>query len=602
MDIGGKGWIAGAPEGDSGQGSGRGPLLDLLLAVIVPMAILAALPGFSHVAVSKLIVIAPLLLVVIVLRWRWRVSSGSMRWSPWGVAIVGALVMALLLSVQAYVRIDSAFDTVMRQLLPGAMAVVLMLAACGVSPEGLEVRFRWYLVWAGLLVSVGWLLESSGVVRGSFSAVRGGSTLGNPGLVGEVCAPAALVALSGAFAGSWGRRAGWILAGLGLALVTGLSGSQSGLLALVAGGAGWGMVWFWRGGRPWGAALFGVGLAAVVVGLLLLEPVVADAASRRFYLYEIGVNVVGRGPIWGGGAGSFGRLFLDAQGEYLALNPALAGLWSYVDSAHSVWLNMAAERGVVAALAWLVFFGLVTVRVFQRGAGWAVGVWVSLMVISSFSVSYDVVPVKLWIFLWIGLHVVHPGDKAWDGRLGLRVLALWRRLVGVPGGAWLLRAGVWGGGLFLVGASGWVALSDGLVSRGRVEGALALAPFHAHALMVKGSRLAGSGDWDGALACYGESAESKAGVGVEMALGMASYRLGDYDEAERAWRRVAFWHRRFMPAFANLAVLYHETGRPELARRHLVRAMSLRPSDPRLVPVRELVEGASERGGQGVVP
>jgi len=162
----------------------------------------------------------------------------------------------------------------------------------------------------------------------------------------------------------WLLRWGWALAAVVLATGVYLTQSRGGMLALLLAV----LLWLLLAGGRYRRLLL---LSPVA---LLLIPLVPGVGSRlatlqglggarsavgeyslveRVALQEVGLSIVAANPAIGVGPGNFGSAFLDYNAESF-VQPRVQDDPYF---AHNLYLELAAEGGVVGLTGWLVFYG-----------------------------------------------------------------------------------------------------------------------------------------------------------------------------------------------------------------------------------------------------
>lgn len=593
-----------------------------LLALLVPGAILAVLPWFTHMAVPKLAWAAGVLAAAAVAWWRFeRAASGAApKHSPqsndvdahdtlapdadstprqvadstpaqpwdvasprWGFLLLGAYVLT---SVPAWLTWDNHWLTLRMVALESVSLLFLALLVAVGRQRELLAWFVRYLEWGLAFLAGIWFLEWTGVATG-FSAVPGGATLGNTGLVGEMAGVGFVLVAHGTWR-AWHQSAPVatrltvvllrlaLLAALAFAVT--MTQSMTGTMAIVLALSAVGFYRVWQH-HKWIAA---VSLAALVVGVVLaflFVPAMDLELQRRLYVWRMALDIWSQSPWWGHGAGSFARQFLDAQGNFLSTNPSLAGWWSQADYAHNIWLQLGCERGLPVVLSTAALFVWVAVRFMRQHRPLELAVWIAMVAVCTGSIGFESVAMRL--FMTLNLALALWPDRGWRPRLGFTA----------PRFTLGLAVGV----LLGVLPAAYTAAIDVLAGQGKYEAVLTLAPFHATAHVQKAQQLAEAGELQEALVEINQAERYEPSLVVLMESGRLFYAIGNIEKAEARWQQVARWHRRYMPAWANLAVLYAESGRIELARRHLARARSLLPSDPRVRTIETYIRNLEKK-------
>lgn len=241
-------------------------------------------------------------------------------------------------------------------------------------------------ILAGLTIIQQYLLHNSttfgglsGIPAGSLSTGAGSSTVrhtgpeADPNFWGRTIVLVTPLALSLSVLRwrdrldriGWRRHAwlGWSIAALALAGGEYLSQSRGGLLAFAVAGVGWLIVAAWKF-RRW-LLLLPVVLVLVVAGvpglgsrlgtLTELTHLSANTTDpsllERIQAQEVGLAMFRAHPATGVGVGNFAAvepMFLDQPG---VLNTG------QIFAAHDLYLEIAAEQGVLGLGAWLLFYG-----------------------------------------------------------------------------------------------------------------------------------------------------------------------------------------------------------------------------------------------------
>lgn len=145
----------------------------------------------------------------------------------------------------------------------------------------------------------------------------------------------------------------------------------------------------------------------------------------------------------------------------------------------------------------------------------------------------------------------------------------------------------------LGGCQPFPAHLDPLSVNGRDGGG---APPTYAALMRIGNAARAGGDYSNALSVYRRAAEIETRLPEPfVAIGDTLLVLRDVNEAIIAYNSALARDSAYGPALHGLAKAYVETGRPELALAPLNNALALRPSDPKLLVLRGVVEDVEGR-------
>jgi len=126
------------------------------------------------------------------------------------------------------------------------------------------------------------------------------------------------------------------------------------------------------------------------------------------------------------------------------------------------------------------------------------------------------------------------------------------------------------------------AVTEPQRSAAHLEQAVALAVDPTEALFYRAMALAAAGRLSRADDDLQRSFQLAPSPERATALGNLALRRGQAGAAAAWYRRAIALHPRYTPAHNNLGVAYLELGQRQLARRHLMRARSLRPGDRRV--------------------
>lgn len=526
-----------------------------LLLPIIPALAWAAFPFFSDFTTPKLLVGA---LLSAPLCWVLATEAVKVR----ALVLPGLLLLA---SLPALFWGVSGTD-VRGALVLEALVLVVYWAATLTGREFLEALPDWLLAAAvGVIALRGaeWAWPEGPFAIGALS---GSATLGNPDLVAEFLACLLPVAF-------WQlRRPGWpgryVAAGVvaGSLLIIYHHHSVTALLAALMGAGVLALSALTDRPRIRGLAL--LSLVLLIAAGLWWGRNQGEIAGRRF-LYSVAADVALASPIGGHGEGGFGAAFMAVQGKRLQEDAGARRFWTNARDAHCAPLHIWIERGPVAALLLLVFWGMGFWHC-RRGPAWPSAVLAGVVLVSLGSVSWNHVPFRMLAYMLMG--------AAWAGgrasvESGSGPPVAWRRLVAV------------GGMGILVGLSGWQAAGDAAFVRGDLEQAMVLMPDDGRVQFAMGQALVDQERDQEAAAILEASLASHPNLSTLLTLGNIETRRGRFERAEKWYRQLLDWKPDFAAAYGNLAWLYHLWGKPELARRHMVRALSLRPSDPAILRI-----------------
>ena len=375
-----------------------------------------------------------------------------------------------------------------------------------------------------------------------------------------ICFPAALYFMASRPVGAkvWG---GLSALSMGAAVV--LSGSRTGMVA-VGCLAATSVYRFFLGGRwpAWRvrAAFVSVG-AVMLVGLYCWKK---DSADGRLLVWNCSLEMLADAPLTGHGPDAFQAEYMDYQAGWLAEHPEekwerLAG---NVRHPFNEYLRIAVEYGVaglllVAGVIWLLWRWYRRCRPEDRPLYRSIG-GAGICGLFSYPLNYPAVCVLLVLLLGVivrGRPVCFYGGrwfKTGIGALAVAVLAVtlyWNRA-----------------------EREWHRISC-LSLNGRTEEVLTdyarLYPFMLENplfLYNYGAELHVAGLWTASLSILTECVRGLNDMDVQMLLADNYSRLGEYDRAERHYRRAArMCPNRFMPLY-RLVKLYGQTGRDAEAR------------------------------------
>lgn len=286
-------------------------------------------------------------------------------------------------------------------------AFLFLWARAALGDPHIGARLRFFMLAGALLGSLYALAQSFGLdplqaFRGETGfGERSFSTLGNPDFWGAYL----LLLLPLA----WERP--WLAALLTLSLV--LSQTRAAYLAaLITFG-----VWIWKGPRQKIWPALGAGLLAFLIfsfpnplnpqELHSLQRLTAlgqqgnqDLSGRRV-MARVGLKLVAAKPIFGFGPGALAPAFVAGQGE-LFKDPAYAAEpYRYTADLHQDFLQVAAESGLPAFLAFVTLFFWSLIRAWQTRRFAILAALVSLGADACFHFPLEVVPsaALFWVFL-----------------------------------------------------------------------------------------------------------------------------------------------------------------------------------------------------------
>ncbi|MFH1530810.1 MAG: tetratricopeptide repeat protein [Pseudomonadota bacterium] len=558
-------------DGEERDGEER-DLRSVILLCLVPVSALLCLTELSTFQLGKAVLVGPLLAVLLV---GGGTGAGWLR-RP----VLGAALCVILFGVLALLHSPSpgvgAWELWLDLLFLGAVIAGTRLGTNGPG------RVLVGIAGAGAALVVVTALEAVGVGPLCPAAVSKAGTMGNPNFTGAVLALAAPASLALALdARRGGAAAAWSgLALAGLGAIASL-GSWTGAIGAGLGLAAVGIHALVRRGRPRIALAVGLLLLFTMGGALTSE-IVRGHLADRWYMARVSASAASEEVLAGHGLGGFPRAFMDAQAGILERSVHERGRWTRALHAHSEPMHAFVERGLGGLLAWLTLWiaiGWILLR--RAGVPGITGVLVAGFSLSLGEFPGHLVPVQLALGLAVGGAVLggnRPVDGPPTGRVGAEAPPTgdgWRHLV------WLLAIP-----LFLVPP--WLALSDRALNRGDPAEALRINPWNGHAAFaVALAEQDGTAPTGCAHARLGE--QLLPSPASAMALGLCAARRSQLEEGIAALRRAARWNPRNASAHANLAILLLEAGDLEGARSHAIRAASLRPGDPRIQRIIDVV-------------
>jgi len=568
------------------------------LLLLLPATAFAAFPFFSTFTTAKLLVaglvLAPLLPTVL-RPWRRKGHSASPD------LLTGFYLLYLLLSAPAFLASRYAHESLLLLHLDFVGLAVYLVAREVARDGSLMLRIARWIAAAGLGVFAFFLLEKL-FPDGPFTlgVLRGSSMLGNPDFVAEYFACLLPVALFMATRPLMRDRiCGALLGGAALYLLATL---QS-MTAILAGGVGLlvGAAAWWVGVRPeekrykrlLRSRLAGPAAAIVVLALVCgaASAALLTAGGGRLHLFSVSTECALEAPVKGHGVGAFPAVFMRKQGERMAAvkDRETRALWTNAKHAHNEFLQQWVERGVLPLLALLLFIGAHLLSLLRRKQA-HIALTVSVLAAASVaflgSVTYNQVPMRVLYFLFLGLCATGP-FRAGQSVPESRVRPLPCRLQRLAG--WTRAALVIAVAAYLAIYPLWAATADFLFTRGDYDHARCINPYHGRTAFFLGIRKMEEGDLDSATRLLEESARRHPNLSTLLMLGNCHTRTGRFEAAERWYRKCLSWKPTYSPAFANLAVMYHRQGRLEMAYRHIVRALSLSPSNQGFRRIRKKV-------------
>lgn len=180
-------------------------------------------------------------------------------------------------------------------------------------------------------------------------------TLGNGNRAGALAGMIFPVTLGLAFGSRY--RPLYIAASAALLVAAVLTDARGGLLGLAAGSAValGGIAWRWKGRR--GLLMVGAGVLLAAIAFVPLVQKRMETVTVRTGLWKGTVRMALDHPVLGAGIGNFGTEFPPYRtAEEFRISNRNVGLTSFVEaeSAHSTWLQIAAETGFPGFLAFLL--------------------------------------------------------------------------------------------------------------------------------------------------------------------------------------------------------------------------------------------------------
>jgi len=151
----------------------------------------------------------------------------------------------------------------------------------------------------------------------------------------------------------------------------------------------------------------------------LLHGTLEDSAgTNRGYIWKSTAGIIAERPLLGGGPGTFERLFEPYNGRYQEL---MRDDNIYVDFAHNDYLQIAAERGLIALAVYLAFLAALGVRALRRADRFpmlaalligCVGFWAHMF----FAFSIGILSPIFWVLAGVMEKAVRQLDEAADGK------------------------------------------------------------------------------------------------------------------------------------------------------------------------------------------
>jgi len=518
---------------------------------------LAWLPGQSQASATRWWVATAFLPLALAAFPLHRLRARLWWLAPWGLLALSAA------AASAWQRDPGAglFAALIQVSWTAALALGLVVGADGATRR----------VWPRWVAATGVVVAVPGIV------VPGGA-LGNSSLLAGLLV---LTTLWTALSIREERFSPWtVRAALGIGTLVQLAalarcGSLGAWAALVCGVMAWAVVVYTATARSRYAAvaLLAVVLVAGALGLARIDGVRTHLQGRA-HLIRCSVDVVTDAFPGGVGAGQFHRAFLESQATVLDQQRADDQRFrSNAYHAHNEALHVLAERGVTGLA--LLLAPLVAALLRMRDpTAWAVIVGAAVLGLVSLPL-YE--PVS-WVVVAASVGVV-LGARA-DGAPVPRTPA-------IRPPRWVLAAILAVGVPCSLMASGEL-LGDRLLVRGVAEGDEALLESSARLSLRKArplqhrAALLTQFDPVGAEALALEALALDPSPNGWLIAGDAAMHIPDPQRAISHYREAVRLNPRLFAGHFNLARAYEEAGDRHSARRHAVRARSLRPSDPRL--------------------
>lgn len=538
-----------------------------LLLALLPATALAAFPFFSTFSIPKLVV-AGLMAGWLLLLDRKHLGRPDLP--------LALYLLYLLCSLPAWVKSPYVHETTI-QVMADLMALAVYVAARRRSGQLSVQRIVPWLAASGLLVFLFFAVERVlGLRQFVVGSLPGSSTLGNPDFVAEFaafCLPAGFLL---AFGGGRVRQAAGVVTLAAMGYLLQASNSLSALVAAAAAlTAGAIALAIPRFGARRVLVAAAVATAAIAALVAVIGPPASKDARGRLYLYRLSLDSALARPVAGHGTGAFPSAFMDEQGKHQAATRADRGLWTNARHAHNELLNMWVERGILPVLLFLAFLAVHLSRIVRHrrpGDVFLLSTLTAAFFLFMGSVTYNLVPVRLGFFLLLG---VAAGRM--EGRFEFRV------------SSFALRALRCVTATLIVVVPLWLATADFLFVKGNYAASAAVNPFNGRTLLFQGLGEMQRGELEAACPRLEQSARRYPNLSTLLALGNCRVHTVDYGAAEAWYRKALTWKPTYSLAYANLAGLYHLQGRKEAAWRHIVRAESLNPGNPRIRAIRERV-------------
>jgi len=387
------------------------------------------------------------------------------------------------------------------------------------------------------------------------------STMGNPDFLAAYLAAVFPLAVMG-----WLRRPGALAGTAALLIAAGLLLSQSrgAWLGVAAAMAAYPFVAraFGRPARPNRSAFWALTIAIVMAaGFFLMNGPARERlanignvrhfdAAGRMAMWRAAAGMIPVRPLMGGGPGSFCALYPARHSALMRADPSLP--YFYTENAHSDWLQLPAEEGLLIFGLWLwvwtvfVRTGWRAVKSGDRDAPGIMLGFLAVQVNALFNFPWYLIPVQGWFwFAWVRLN----SDRGMDvDHRPIRLFTGTR----IAGMAVLMAVGILAGRMMI--ANGWLKLSGDFLASSRWREALFCSERSEACWLL----------WEnGQRAAAGAS--------------RAAYQLGDLASAERHVRRALAAFPDSPADLSQLALVLAREGKLADARAVCERALELNP-------------------------
>lgn len=559
-----------SPPREAGPRDLRGliPLAPALLVGITALAVLPEQAGGFRLTKWSVFGLA-LAASALALRFRETPLRIPRGWLPLGLFVAAALVLPCFSSW----RTTAHFPNGLAWLSGLALFFVTASALDDEGDDGARARRNALvvLVGSGVVCALVVLLQAAGV-RWLTSDVytglefRSPGTFGNPNWAAAYLAP--LVPLTLGLAVRWkaARQRRWLFAATALLTVATIATvSKGGLLSLGAGLLAYGAL-----GqdvpRRRRFALLSVGalgaVSALVVAWRLDLFTEAPWLRGRIFLYRAALVLLGEHPLTGVGLGGFNAAYGDAAAKLVDGDPNAFVPLSTIDFAHNDLLQLAAEGGLLTALAFVVLIGAALLRAHRLGdpLARAVGGALAALVVSGLFDSPLRVPSTFVLFFFVlgWLHsapsVSSPGAATRSTR---RASPAWLSMTLLAACALL---GLLQGVRFAAGNAAWTRGRDALSANRPAVDDLARARFwlpeHGRSAIQYARALARAGRFEDALAAAEEAAALRFDFDDEIFRRDLQARFVDPATQIAAWRDLSARFPALVTPHLRLGALY----------------------------------------------